>query len=118
MLIAISIILVSLIFTFREAPKEQNIEVSMMKRYAWESLEYLNYNRSLRENINSDNESVIENYLDEIIPANMNFDVDICSAQCDDINIPKNETVAIVDYYISGYRSEFINKKVRMWVWA
>ena len=63
MLIAVSMILVAIVITFREAPKEQAIEVTMLKRYAWESLEYLNYNNTLREPVAADDETVIENEL-------------------------------------------------------
>jgi len=118
MLIAVSIILVALVLIFREGPKEQQIEVSLLKRYAWESLEYLNYNGSLREYAANDDEGSIENSLSNILPQNVFFELDICKLQCDDTNVPKNETVVTVDYYVSGYRNIFVEKKVKMWVWT
>ena len=118
MLIAVSIILVALVLIFREGPKEQQIEVSLLKRYAWESLEYLNYNGSLREYAFNDDEGSLENALANILPQNVLFELDICKLQCDDTNVPKNETVVTVDYYVSGYRNTFVEKKVKMWVWT
>ena len=118
MLVAISIILVALIFTFQETPKEQEIEVGLLKRYSLEALDYLNYNRSLREFIAEDNETIIEDNLRAALPANFKYEIDVCSLQCDDSNVPKNKTVVVVDYYISGYRSDFLSKKIKMWVWT
>ena len=118
MLIAVSIILVALVLIFREGPKEQEIEVSLLKRYAWESLEYLNNNGTLREYVANDDEGSLESAVGEILPINVFFEIDICGLQCDDTNVPKNETVISVDYYVSGYRNVFIDKKIKLWAWT
>ena len=117
MLIAVSIIIVALVLIFREGPKEQQIEVSMLKRYGWESLEYMNYNGSLREYVANNDGEGLKNTLSDMLPRNVFFELAICKLQCDDTNVPKNKTVVTVDYYVSGYRNNFVEKKVKMWVW-
>ena len=116
-LIAISIILVAMVFLFRYAPTKPEIEISILKQQGFDILEYMNNEGTLREYVFNNNETELEAYLAVLLPKNIYFETDICSVSCERTNVPNNETVISIDYYVSGYKEHYIGKKVRLWIW-
>jgi len=115
--IAISMIFLTLVFVFRNPPQRPELEISLIKQQGFEALEYLDNKGVLRQYVSSSDEFSIENSLSGILSANMAYETEICSSSCLDSNIPVNETVVAVDYYIAGYRDAYLGKKVRLWMW-
>lgn len=116
-LIAISIIFIALVFLFRYAPAKPATELSIIKQEGFHVLEYMNNQGALREYVFIDNETEFEKYLAPLLPANLYFETEICSLLCDTENVPNNETVIAVDYYVSGYKDHYLGKKIRLWLW-
>ena len=116
-LMAISIIFVSMVSVFRIAPTKPETEISIIKQSGFDALFYLDQKGILREMVVSDNEIGIENQLLSVLPENVQFETDICSTSCDMTNLPRNETIIAVDYYLGGYRETYFGKKVRLFLW-
>ena len=116
-LIAISIIFISMVSVFRIAPTKPETEISIIKQNGFDALFYLDQEGLLSEMVAKDNETGIENHLKTILPENVRFEIDICSVECDVLNLPVKETIMAVDYYIGGYRETYVGKKVRLFLW-
>ena len=116
-LIAISIILVSMVSVFRIAPTKPETEISIIKQSGFDALFYLDQKGILREMVVSDDEIGIENQLLSILPENIEFEIDVCSTNCDMIDLPRNETIMAVYYHIGGYRETYLGKRVRLFLW-
>ncbi len=115
-LIAVSIILISLVFVFRNPPTKPELEISLMKRQGFEALDYMMQKNGMRELVQNGNESLLEAGLTESLTA-VQFDIDICNYACAETNVPANQTAVALDYYVSGYRDSYFGKKVRLWLW-
>ncbi len=115
-LIAVSVIFVSLVFLFRNPPTKPDLEIPLMKRQGFEALDYLMQKDDIRELVSNGNESLLESRLKEALTA-VQFDIDICNYTCSETNVPANQTAIAIDYYVSGYRNSYFGKKVRLWLW-
>jgi hypothetical protein len=116
-LIAVSIILVSLVFIFRSSPAKPELETSLIKTQGADALSFLDSKGTLRKLVYDDNETEIETQLKTYLPKNIGFEVQVCTSPCSAVNVPVNETVVAVNYYISGYKENYLGKKVRLWLW-
>ena len=116
-LIAVSIILVSLVFIFRSSPVKPELETSLIKTQGADALSFLDSKGTLRKLVYADNETEIETQLKTYLPKNIGFEVQVCTSPCSAVNVPVNETVVAVNYYVSGYRENYIGKKARLWLW-
>ncbi len=116
-LIAISIIFVSMVMLFRYAPTQPDLGVSILKQQGFEALGYMDDKGTLRELVLMNNETAIEEELNLILLKAVNFETDICSLSCNKTSVPANKTVVAVDYYVSGYKDAYLGKKLRLWLW-
>ncbi|MBI5061176.1 MAG: hypothetical protein HZB67_02580 [Candidatus Aenigmarchaeota archaeon] len=117
-LIAASLIFVAMAFLFKTPPMKPETELSMIKRQGFEALEYMdNSEIGLRPLVYNKNESAIESQLSGLLRSE--YVVEICSegSTCVDSHAPINQTVIVVDYYISGYRDSYSAKKLRLFLW-
>lgn len=116
-LIAVAIILASLVFIFRSSPAKPELDVSIIKTQGMDALSFLDAKGSLRKLVFDDNETEIETQLKAYLPKNIGFEVQLCTSPCSAVNVPVNETVVAVSYYISGYKESYVGKKARLWLW-
>ena len=114
-LIGISLIITSMVFLFGDSATKPELEISIIKQQGFEALEYLDKSGFLRGNL--DDEAAIENKLSTMMPVSVNLEAEICKTNCSELNLPVNMTTIAIDYYISGYKSDFIGKRVRLWLW-
>lgn len=116
-LIALSLILVSLVYVLRYPQTKPELELSLMKEQGFEALEYLNDKGNLKALVKNNNETGLEEQLRIVIPKNINFEAEICISSCSKTNVPDNATVIAMDYYVSGFRNSYFGKRVRLWLW-
>ena len=116
-LIAVSIIFFALYFLYRSPIPETEIELAMIKQQGFYALDYMSDHDYLDRYIANDDEYSIEQFLKSVISPSINFETEICSQICEDTNVPANTTVVSVDYYVSGYKSSYLGKKLKMWLW-
>ncbi len=116
-LLAVTIIFVSMVFLLRTPPPKPDFETSIIKRQAFESLEFLDNAGKLKSQAAADNETKIEQDLAGVIPQIMFYETEVCKKSCSTFNVPGNETVVSADYYVGAYRDTFAGKKVKIWAW-
>jgi hypothetical protein len=116
-LIAISIILISMVSVFRTAPAKSETELSIIKQSGFDALLYLDQKGILRGMVMEGDEAGLENQLKNIFPKNVQFETDICRTSCYMTNLPENETIIAVDYYIGGYKENYLGERVRLFLW-
>ena len=116
-LIALSIILIALFVTLRTPPNRPESEIAIIKRTGFDAIDVMNQRNTLREWVDADNESRIETELAGFLPRNVLAEVDVCTTTCSEVNLPPNQTVVGIDYYVAGYKNTYIGKKVRAWYW-
>jgi hypothetical protein len=116
-LIAISIIVISMVSVFKTAPTRPETEISIIKQNSFDALYYLDQEGSLKKMVLEDNETGIEDALKDLLSENIRFELDICSTECELLNLPQKETIVVVDYYVSSYKETYIGKRVRLFVW-
>jgi len=114
-LISLSVVIITLISVFKTPEQKPEFELSIIKTNGFDALQYLDYKGDLKKFIAQRDELAIENSLKDILK-DFEFETEICRSNCSDVNVPKNETVIIVDYYSSGYLN-YDNEKVRLWMW-
>ena len=116
-LIACSILFITFVYIFRLPPTEPELEISIIKQFGFEALQYLDGKGDLRGLIADGNESVIESQLRGILLGNIHFETEICKTTCDQRNVPVNETIVAMNYYTSGYKGIYEPQKLRLWMW-
>jgi hypothetical protein len=121
-LIAASMITMALVFMFKTPPAKPETELSMIKKQGFESLQYLDNSGELRPLVFQNNETQIQSLLKNLTTAEFEVHIckngDICSVSSDLVsNVPGNQTVVVVDYYISGYKHSYSPKKVKLFLW-
>lgn len=116
-MIAVGIVLVAIALLFNTAQVPQSSNLGLIKRQGYEALEFLEQNETLRALVRNDDASGIENRVKGLVPTTVDIEIDVCTTQCSG-DVPENQNVVIVDYYVSGYVDEFLNRKVRMWMWG
>ena len=116
-MLAVSLIFVTLILVFSSSPEEAETSLGIMKQNGYDALFYLDMTGDLRNAVSRGAVSEIDANLTDILPKNLKFDTNICTTSCNSTELPANSTIVTVDYYISGYRGEYIGKRVRMWMW-
>ncbi len=119
-MLAIALVTGTMIFIFNIIPQTKQSNIVVIKSSAYNALEYLDATDDLRYLISEHkNTKELSKNLTAVLPVNLDFKIEICSLTevCDTSKVPINRTVVGIDYYISGYRDKFINKKVRLLVW-
>jgi len=114
-LISFSVLVVTLVSLFRTSSQTPETELGIIKNAGFDALQYLNDKGDLKKFIAQRDELALENSLKSIL-TDFEFETEICRTNCSDMNVPKNETVIVVDYYSSGYLN-YDNEKVRLWMW-
>ena len=117
-LIAASLIMVTFVIVFQSPPSKPALETSLIKQQGYNALEFLDNNGLLRPYVYSNDEGALETQIDAVLINSIKFETDICFSSCNMSNVPDDETVIVVDYYVSGYKNTFLGKKVRMWMWS
>ncbi len=115
--LAISLVLITLVFLYRTPPEKPQLEISVMKLQGMHTLEYLDKKDDLRKFAVTANESDIERRLNDTIIRAIDFEIDICTITCNETGVPRNKSVVSVDYYIAGYRERHNVTKIKMWMW-
>ncbi len=116
-IIAISIIVLSVVSILRTPPTKPEFSTSTIKMQGFEALEYLDRKGDLKKLVFQENETELENKMSGIMPKEIGFEMEFCSYSCSEVNVPANETVVVVNYYVSGYKENYIGKKVKLWIW-
>jgi hypothetical protein len=116
-LIVITIVFFLLAYLFRYAPQTSQAEISVMKIYGIQALEYLENSGDLQKLVSEYNEAEIEKKLGTILPNSIKFETEICRKNCNAAGVPNKNNVIAVDYYISTYRDSYEGQRVRIWMW-
>lgn len=116
-LVAVSIILITVVLVFNANPEEADTSLPIIKQNAYDALFYLDKSDDLRKIVATEGITQLERNLTALLPSNIMFDAIICTTTCTSLSLPTNRSIITVDYYIGGYREKFINKKVRLWLW-
>ena len=117
-LIAVSTILITIVLVFSTTPEQADTGLPIIKQSAYDALVYLDKTDDLRKIVSTEGTKQLKKNLTILLPSNVDFNVIICSVTCLAKDLPQDRPIIIVDYYISGYRENFINKKVRLWLWS
>lgn len=117
-MLAIALIFVTLVLVFSSSPERPETSLAIMKQNGYDALFYLDQSDDLRDAVSRGSVSNIDSNLTALLPASIVFDTNICTTSCNSTELPANKTIVAVDYYISGYRGQYIGKKVRLWMWA
>mgnify|MGYP001212852436 CR=1 FL=1 len=117
-MMAILVITIAATFLFGNIPEKPQLKESIIKERSFEALEFLDDADILRQKIYNQSDDDLEGELEAILPINFLFNIDICTFLCDTINIPGNNTVISIDYYVSTYRDDYTGQKIKMWVWT
>ena len=116
-LIAVGIIVVAAVVMFRNVPVKAETDIATLKAQGFHALRYMDDTGLLRKYVNDNNESLVENDLKGLMPSTVNFEVQICGSSCSDAYVPDDKDVISIDYYISAYRTEYLEKRVKLWIW-
>ncbi|HIG97701.1 MAG TPA: hypothetical protein HA230_05155 [Candidatus Aenigmarchaeota archaeon] len=116
-MLAIATIMATLVLVFSTTPEEPETDIAIMKQTGYDILYYMDQTDDLRNAVWRGSISAIDANLTAMLPTNVLFDAAICTTSCVSSSIPANRTIITVDYYVSGYREFFLNKKVRLWMW-
>ena len=116
-LIAVSIVFAAVFFVYRSPPQKPDAELVVIKQSGFDALKYLDGKGDLGMYASQNNETAIETAVSSIIPRSIGIEAKICYDTCSQAGIPMNQTVIAVDYYVSGYRSTYDAKKVRLYLW-
>jgi hypothetical protein len=117
-LLVVSIMTVSVALLFRDPPAKPEFEISTIKLQGFHALEYLNSNDNLRNIVFQGNETRLEGIIKTLLPAEVRFEAEICGLDCSDSNLPANESVVAMSYYVSGYKDAYLGRKVKLWLWT
>ena len=117
-LLAVSTMLITIVLVFSTTPEEAETDLPIIKQAGYDALFYLDKSDDLRKIVSTEGVKQLEKNLTDLMSKNIKFDVTICTTTCSSNGLPPNKPVMVVDYYISGYRETFLNKKVRLWLWS
>ncbi len=115
-LIAASIIFVTLALVYKTPPLKPEMQFSSIEKIGIDAMDYFYIKGDLREWTFYGNESVFETELRNVIPRSVDFEVSLGS-ECDTINVPENRTTFLVANYISGLHETYGAKKVCLFMW-
>ncbi|MBI4896396.1 MAG: hypothetical protein HY832_02510 [Candidatus Aenigmarchaeota archaeon] len=116
-MIAISLIFLSLVSMFSTPEKPTDYSLTLIKEQGFDSLEYLDHKGSLEQFVSQQDELSLESQLVALLPPNIEFESEFCTTNCSTRNLPAQRTVVIVDYYTAVYRDQFLSQKVRLYLW-
>ena len=116
-MIAIGIILVAVVFLFNSAQVPDASNVAIIKRQGFEVIEFLDQKDELRDLVRTGDDTALKSKVQQYITVGISMELDICTNQCVG-NVPVDKNVVSVDYYVSGSKDAFFNKKVRLWLWG
>lgn len=116
-MLAVALIIVTVVMIFGTGPKESETEIALIKQMGFDTLHYLDQSGDLRDAVARGALAEIDINLTIMLPTTIVFDSNICRGTCVSSSLPENRTVVVIDYYIGSYRDNFINKKLRLWLW-
>lgn len=117
-LIALSLLFVTLVYIFRFPLSQPVEETGLIARQGFNALYYLDRAENLRYWVYAGDEASIESKLRDILPVNIGFETEICQTSCSTTNVPPDTSLIVVDYYIGNYNNNFVNKKIRLFMWG
>jgi hypothetical protein len=115
-LIAISVIFITMIFVFKTPSVKPELETNLIKQQGTAAIAFLEQ-QNLRALATNGNETGIKTLLDEVISDNIDFDVKICNNECSNVLLPENKTIIIIDHFNTGYSNVYNTTKLRLWLW-
>lgn len=116
-LLAMSIIFITLAFVFRFSQPVSESQLPIMRRAGMEAMEFMDQYHELRKWVSESNEAKIESTLNDVLPNNIKFETEICTDQCNAAGANTKKSVVAIDYYVMTYRDEYLGKKIRVWLW-
>lgn len=117
-LIAISLITLTVVFLFRFSPQTTQSDITILKISGMNALVYLDQYYDLDMWVFEGNETNIENTLEQLLPEGINYEAEVCETECNTIGVPTTKSVVAVDYYVSSYGKHLVSSKVRLWLWV
>ena len=117
-LLAIGIMLGAIFFIFNTSTDVPDFSNVIIEQTGMDALTYLDNKGNLREYVQKKQEPEIEAMLGPLISDNIGYEVEICRNTCIAANITNQMDIITVDYFISGYRDNYIGKRVRLWLWS
>ena len=115
-LLAISMIFVTMTSIFRSAPPATGAALSLMKQQGANALAYMDAKGALRNITFNGNEIALKNNLTPLL-SGVGFDAVICEDNCTAIRGMPEKDIVSVSYYVSGYANAYKRKKVILWLW-
>lgn len=116
-MIAISIVLIAATVVFSTANVPETSSLGSIKRQGYNAFEFLDQKDELRLLVKNENELDLKKKIRNLLPAGISIELDICTTACSG-NTPQGKNIVSVDYYVSGYKDSFFNKKVKLWMWG
>lgn len=116
-MIAAFLIFVTIIYVFRGISSEDETKYLKIKSLCYDAIEYLDNVGLIREYVYKGFKEQLEEKLEEILPSSLEVEVEFCTDDCRISSLPVKKSVIIVDHYISGFRSTYEYKKVRVYLW-
>lgn len=116
-MLAVATIMATLVLMFGTAPEEPEAQLAVIKQTGYDALFYMDQTDELRDAVSRGALGEIDSNLTKMLPSSIKFDTNICTTSCNSTELPENRTIVTADYYISGYKDQFINKKLRLWMW-
>jgi hypothetical protein len=116
-MLAIAIILIAVVMLFGTVQVPESSNVGLIKRQGYEVLEFLDQKDELRQLVKNGDEINLKKKVRDLLTPGITIELDICTTSCSG-QVPQNKNIVSVDYYVSGFRDSFFNKKVRMWMWG
>jgi hypothetical protein len=116
-MIAVAIVLVAIVILFSTAQVPEASSVGLIKKQGYDVLEFLDINDELRPLVKNGDENTLKTRVRTLLTSGITIELDICTVQCSG-QVPQNKNIVSVDYYVSGYKDSFFNRKVRMWMWG
>jgi hypothetical protein len=117
MLFAIAVIFGAIVFVFKASPDKPITEIGLIKQQGFDALQYMDESGNLKKYYYENNQSALDGELNNILTKSISFKADMCKYDCSQDGIPGNQTIIIVDYYISGCRTNFNPGKIRLYLW-
>lgn len=115
--IATTIVMVTYILLFTSNPSPPEFETINWKLQGFYALQTLDNENLLRSSVVADNVTALTNYLTPLMPADLNFQVQICSTSCTVPSISASK-IASISYLVAGNLTNYKPSQVILYMWS
>ncbi len=115
-MLAIIMIITTFLVAYKSVPTPDIATVNW-RYYGFNALQTLDSNGTLAKYIIESNTTALNNSLASLIPAGISYDTTICSTDCSTPSIESN-TITSIYYYSAGNATNFVAKKVILYLWS